>query len=127
ALKRVPVSTEGSIGSQAFSSALLVCGRLPTGDVLRVGACLGPELGLERAAARGLERTQNASIATYGALARLDLSVVVAPKWQLDAHGLLSLRLGDKRFTFLRDGERHQAYALSTWGAGAALGVSRTF
>jgi hypothetical protein len=74
-----------------------------------------------------LDENRSALLSTYGGLLRLDLSARIAARWQLDAHGFLTVRLADKRFTYLREGERRQAYALSRWGAGAALGVSRSF
>jgi hypothetical protein len=127
ALRDVPIADEGSVRTQAFSSALLACVPWSARSLLRAGACLGPDLGLERAASRHIARAESALLFTYGALPRLDLGFSVTPRWQLDMHGFALLRPLDKRFVYRDEGERAQAYVLSRWGVGASLGVSRAF
>jgi hypothetical protein len=127
ALGEYAFASDGSLRTQRLSAALLACPRLPLGARMHVGACVGPEFGSVHGKGVGLAKNRGVWLATYGALARLDFAVRTGEHLRFELQTFVSWNLAHKRLVYEREGERHTAYPLAPWAAGAALGLSRSF
>lgn len=125
--RELPLADGTALRAQTFASALLLGARFDLPRRLTLGADAGPELAVQRARGLRFAEPHSALLLTYGAVARVQLSVGLGGGFRIQAYAYGRWNAADKHFVYELGDQSARAYRIPTWAGGGGLGVSRAF